>query len=342
SSNEDFTAITLYTLKKDFKGGFEIFSDIIQNPIFPKKEFLRNKEILLDSLKQREESPSYLATRAFLKELFPDHPYGRYVMGDAKTVPNIKQSDLIRFHRDYYSPNRAILTVVGDISFEETLKLVDQYFSNWSNNDNIKPNKTETNRKPIKKIITIDRPLTQSTIMIGSHGIKRSNPDFYKLSVMNYILGGGGFRSRLMENIRNKRGYAYDVHSYFKTNKYGGYFSLNVKTKTELTDKVITESLNEIKNIMTSEVTDVELSDAKAFLTGSFPLRLDTLADIASFLSLVEFYGLGMTYDKDYINYINNVTIAEVKDVASRYLDDKNYILVIVGDTKKIDKEKIH
>jgi zinc protease len=340
STSDDYTTVTLFTLKKDFKHGFEIFSDIIQNPIFPAKEFLRNKEILLDSLKQQEESPSFLAMRAFRKELFLDHPYGRFATGDINTIPNIKQSDLEHFHSVFYIPKGAILTVVGDISFEDTLKLAEQYLSNWKNNDHIQPKMGESTGRTIKKIITIDKPLTQATIIIGGIGIKRSNPDYYKLSVMNYILGGGGFRSRLMQNIRNKRGYAYDVHSYFKTNKYGGYFSINVKTKNELSDKVIAEVLNEVKNIMNSNVTEDELSDAKAFLTGSFPLRLDTISEMASFFTMAEFYGLGMSYDKDFINYINNVTTADVKDVASRYLDDKNYVLVIVGDMKKVNTEK--
>jgi zinc protease len=342
STSDDFTMASLFTLKKDFDHGFEILSDIVQNPIFPEKEFSRIKEILLGSLKQNEESPSYLASKAFLKEMFNDHSYGRLVTGNIDTIPNIKQNDLKLFHKNFYIPKRATLIVVGDISFEDTIKIVERNLSNWKNNENAEPKRSDLKITPHKKIVTIDRPLTQATIAIGILGIKRGNPDYYKLSVMNYILGGGGFTSRLMKTIRNDKGYAYNINSHFTSLKYGGYFNANVQTKNELSDKVIEETYNEIKKIKEVNVTERELSDAKAFLTGSFPLRLDTLSDIANFLALTEFYGLGMSYDKDYIGYINNVTIDDVKDVASRYLDDNNIILIIVGDLKKISLDKIH
>lgn len=348
-TDADYTAISLFTLKKDFKRGFEIFSDVIQNPIFPSKEFTRKKEILLGTLKQMEESPSFIASKAFKSELFKGHPYGRVIMGDPVTISNIKEDDLKTFHRDFYIPKRAILAVVGDISFEETLKIVDQYLSGWGNNtvegslnDKISISKqNEYPSIPTKKVIAIDRPLTQATIMLGNIGIKRKDPDYYKLSVMNYILGGGGFTSRLMQTVRNKYGYAYDIHSYFKSNKYGGYFAINVQTKNDLSDKVIKETLNEEKKIKTANVSVDDLSDAKSFLTGYFPLRLDTLSEIANFLAMTEFYGFGLNYDKDYIKNINDVTIDDVRDVASRYLDDAHYLLVIVGDMKKINMSKI-
>jgi zinc protease len=149
---------------------------------------------------------------------------------------------------------------------------------------------------------------------------------------MNYILGGGGFSSRLMDSIRDEMGLAYDVHSIFSSSMYGGVFRAGVQTKNASAKTVIEEVLGHMKRIKKEAVTDSEIEDAKAFLMGSFPRRLDTMRKIANFLAVVEFYGLGLDYPDRYPEIINSITREDVLRVAIKYLDTDNYVLVVVAN----------
>ncbi len=335
SSTNDYTTLALSILKKDIEKGFEIFSDILLNPIFPEVEIKQKKEWIKGSLKQSEESPSFLATRAFIKEIFGGHPYGRLTEGSPASIESLTRDDLIHFHRDHYLPSESILSVVGDLSYDELMSFMDRYLKTWRNNNRKRHGRSDVNQPHKKKIITIDKDLTQATIILGHRGIKRDNPDYYRVSVMNYIFGGGGFSSRLMQKIRDDMGLAYDVHSFFSSHKYGGSFRVAVQTKNEAANTVIAEIVKEMKRMKEKQVREQDLHDAKTFLRGSFPRRLDTMSKIANFLAGVEFYKLGLDYDEKYMDYINDVTLEDVKRVAKKYLDDKNHILVVVGDLKK-------
>ncbi|KJR40009.1 peptidase M16 domain-containing protein [Candidatus Magnetoovum chiemensis] len=336
SVTPDFTTVSLAVLKKDLSKGFEIFSDVVLNPSFPEDEVLQKKEIVKGIIKQNEETPSYLANKAYIKEIYGDHPYGRTDEGSPETVDSITAEDLSNFHKTFYNPNNSILSVVGNITVEELQNLVKQYFSNWQNNNINCTIVGNIYKESENKIITINKNLTQANIIIGNKGIKRTDPDYYAFYVMNYILGGGGFASRLMQTIRDEMGLAYDIQSVIFSYKQGGDFQIIVQTKNEFANKVIHEITEMMKKIKNTPVKEQELQDAKSYLTGSFPRRLDTMANIANFLALTEFYGLGMDYDKNYIDIINAITINDVKAAAEKYLDDKNYMLTIVGDTGKI------
>ncbi|MEW6213992.1 MAG: pitrilysin family protein [Nitrospirota bacterium] len=353
SAGSDYTSITLSVLKKDINKGFDLFSDILLNPVFSQYEIERKRELIKGSLRQGEEDPSFLAERAFKKEVFGDHPYGRLIEGSVETIDNIKREDLIRFYSDYFLPNNSILSVVGDLTEEELNSLIERYLGEWKKHDNRvrRPDttlytgsdrspdlsqKVFSDQKKIKKVIKIDKELTQANIILGHIGISRDNPDYYAVSVMNYILGGGGFSSRLMQSIRDEKGLAYDVYSFFTANKESGFFQVGIQTKNESAGIVIAEILRQIERIRKEKVSDEELSDAKSYLTGSFPRRLDTNRKIADFLASVEFYNLGLDYVKKYPNYINSVTKDDVLRVAGKYLDPENYVLVVVADQKKV------
>ncbi len=171
--------------------------------------------------------------------------------------------------------------------------------------------------------------------MLGHLGISRTNPDYYAVTVMNYILGSGGFSSRLMDSIRDKQGLAYGVYSSFEANVMPGAFTVSLQTRSEATNRAIGAVLAEIKAIREKEVGAQELADAKAYLMGSFSLRLDTISKLAQVLSLVEFYGLGLEYFTRYPKWIERVTKEDVLRAANTYLDPERYVLVIVGDQAK-------
>jgi zinc protease len=189
----------------------------------------------------------------------------------------------------------------------------------------------EKNHKTVK----IDRPITQANIILGHQGVSRNNPDYYALTVMNYILGGGGFVSRLVEEIRIKRGLAYSVHSFFDPGKYPGSFQIVLQTKNASAQEAVSLSLREMERIQAEPVLEKELEGAKKYLIGSFPMRLDTQAKLANFLSQVEYYALGSDYPEKYPSLINAVSRQEVLRVAKTYLHPKNTILVVVANLKE-------
>ncbi|MCX7914567.1 MAG: insulinase family protein, partial [Thermodesulfovibrionales bacterium] len=178
--------------------------------------------------------------------------------------------------------------------------------------------------------------ITQANIVLGHKGISRDNPDYYDVLVMNYLLGGGGFASRLMKTIRDELGLTYSIYSYFSPNKEPGEFFIEVQTRNETAHIVIKEILKEMQKMRAELVTDQEIEDAKAFLIGSFPRRFDTSRKIAEFLTLIEFYNLGVDYIKKYPEYINKVTKESVQRAALKYLNPDDYLLVIVGKKDKI------
>lgn len=331
----DYTSVTLSVLKKDINKGFELFSDILLNPVFPEKEIERKKELVKGSLRHSEEDPDFLAERAFKKEIFGEHPYGRLIEGSVDTIDAIKRKDLITFYSAYFLPNNSILSVVGDLTEEELNSLIKTYLKDWKKADLPSIVTHGFNIGKVKRTVQIDKDLTQANIILGHIGIRRDNPDYYAISVMNYILGGGGFSSRLMQTIRDEMGLAYDVDSFFSSNKETGLFQIEVQTKNDSANSVISEILNQMKKMRQNIVSDEELSDAKSYLTGSFPRRLDTNRKIADFLASVEFYNLGLDYAEKYSTYINSITKKDIFRVAQKYLDPEDYVLVVVANQKK-------
>lgn len=350
STNSDYTTISLSVLKKDVEKGFEIFSDILLNPSFSENEINRKKDLIKGSLKQSEEDPSNVTDKAFIKEVFGKHPYGRLVTGSIESIDNIKREDILNFYNDYYLPDNAVLSIVGDLTSEELNSLIERYLIGWKTK-----NRSQQSDLPVplarqsavssqaekkhhgKRVVVINKDITQANIALGHIGISRDNPDYYAVFVMNYILGGGGFASRLMQVIRDEMGLTYSIYSSFSVNKETGQFNVNVQTKNEAAGIVIKKILNQINKIKTEPVLDQELEDAKAFLTGSFPRRLETSRRIADFLSAVEFYNLGDDYIKKYSEYINRVTKEDILRVAKKYLDIENYVLVVVGNQKRLN-----
>lgn len=335
STDRDYTTVTLSVLKKDVEKGFDLLSDILLNPTFPEEEIRRKKELIKGALKQREEDPGFVAARLFREALYGDHPYGRLVEGTPESIDRIGREDIIRFYRAFYRPNNSILSVVGDLSREELEALLRRYLSRWERKEVPERRMPPVPELKGRKVITLDRDLTQANIALGHIGIRRANPDYYAVSVMNYIFGGGGFASRLMSRIRDDMGLAYDVHSYFTSDQDRGVFKVGVQTKNASAKTVIEVIIEEMRRIRKEPVSEEELKDAKAYLTGSFPRRLDTMGKIADFLALTEFYGLGIDYDRRYPGFINSVTREDVLRVAGEYLHPDDHVLVVVADIEK-------
>jgi zinc protease len=336
SGGDDYASAGLRVLKKDIKTGFDLLSDVLMHPVFDQKEIDRKVKETLAAIQQQKEEPAIIAGEAFTKAVFGSHPYGKTSDDVAAFLPRLTRQDVVDFYSRRYGPNDVIIAVVGDVTEKEIVSLLNEQFTGWMNAERV-----ETERgKPlvISSVIVkkLDKNITQANIAMGHLGISRENPDYYAVMIMNYILGGGGFSSRLMDNIRDNRGLAYDVHSSFSAQKDPGSFRAWMQTKSESANESIDEIFKELKRIRTEPVLEKELADAKAYLTGSFPLRMDTYAKIAGMLTAIEIYNLGLDYPQKYPGLINAVTREDILKVAKKYIDPDHMVIVVLGNQEKI------
>ena len=332
---EDLATVSMTVLKKDLATGLELLADVLTLSTFPQEEIDRQKQSIIASIKAREENPGDIAQRRFAAALYPQSPYGRPVEGSEASVKGLEQQSLRAFYERYYRPNRTILSVVGDISHQEIARALNEAFRSWPKGEPatapVAPSKVGTG-----ETLRVNKELTQANIILGHEGVGRENPDYYAIQVMNYILGGGGFSSRTLDSIRNERGLAYSVYSYFSAEKGHGTFELVMQTKNETALEAIRIAKAEIRRMREELVTEQELSDAKDYLTGSFPLRFDTNRKVANFLAQVEYFQLGLDYPERYADFIKKVTREDVQHVAQKYLKPDTLITVIVANQKKI------
>jgi zinc protease len=336
----DLATVNLAVLKKDLDLGLEILADVLLNPAFSDQEISRKTAEMKARLQRMEEDPRQVGQLAFAEKLFGNHPYAHPVEGTLAGLETIKRSQIQDFYDTFYRPNNAVLTLVGQVSLEEAQKLVIKALEDWKPAP--APRLTPPDPPELKGplVVKIDRPISQANLLWGHLGIARSNPDYYALQVMNYILGGGGFVSRLMDQIRDNLGLTYSIYSHFNALIYPGSFLISVETKNRNANQALAEILKEVHRYLEQGVTDAELTEAKAYLTGSFPLRMDTNAKTVRLLSAMELYGLGLDFPEKYPQWINQVTAAEVLRVARKYLHPERFVLVVVGDQREIALEE--
>ncbi len=335
SGGTDYSSASLVVLKKDINTGLNLLSDILLNPAFPEDEVERKKKETLAGIMSDKDDPGSIASKAFYKAVFAGHPYGAPAEGDEESVVKISREDIVSFYERYYKPNNAIMVVVGDVDLKEATSLIETYFRPWKKGEIQFPDIPPVEKLKKRDSILIDKNITQANILLGHTGLSRDNPDFYAVHVMNYILGGGGFSSRLTKEIRDNKGLAYSVHSRFDINKYPGAFVVEVQTKNESAREAIDGILSELKRIRKERVSDEELKEAQDYLTGSFPLKLDTNAKIGSYLVFIEYYNLGLDYLDQYARYIETVTKDDIIRVAQKYIDAENFAIVAVAKQEK-------
>jgi zinc protease len=325
------SSISLSVLKKDLPTGMELFRDELLHPTFPEEELIRVRQRIIGSLIAEADEPEIVARKAWQELIYGPNPYHHPTEGYRDSLPSITRQELVEFHHRYYQPRLAIVAVVGDLTRKETEKLLSQFLGSWKNSDRERPptNPVPNPMPPETKLI--DKELTQATIVMGHLGISRDNPDFYAVSVMNYILGGGGFSSRLMKQIRDNEGLVYGISSGFHAMKQGGSFAVAMQTKNATANQAIEETRAVITRFQADGATQQELDEAKDFLIGSFPLRMDTSAKMVGLLTSLEFYDLGLGYLNDYPKKIAAVTLADVKRVATRYIHPDKMTMVVVA-----------
>ncbi len=330
----DNTVLSFRVLKKDLREGFGLFMEVLTQPAFPVQEVENEKARTLAAIRAAEDRPGQVAQKAFAKVLYGDGPYGQPVIGTKESVERLTVDGLRQFHSSRYHPEKSIMVIVGDIEERDLKKTILPALSTWRSRA-APDSPVETKTEKAASRLFVDRPLTQANLILGHEGIRRDNPDFYSVTVMNYILGGGGLASRLMQEIRERKGLAYSVSSAFNVGKYQGTFQIVLQTKNASAREAIRLAVAEMSRIRTQLVSEKELDGAKKYLVGSFPLRLITQEGIANFLLQVEYLGLGLDYAEQFPKHIQAVTAEDVLRVAKTYLHPEAYILIAVANVEE-------
>lgn len=344
-SDWDGSYVSLSILKKYLDKGIDVLADVVLNPVFDDKEISRVKEQRIAAILQGKDDPSTLSDKMFNKAVFEGTPYAYPQDGTEQSIGKISRGDIAAFYDKHYLPSNLILAFVGAISPEEALKIVESKFGNWKKKPVNGKNQAEIDNNSTKEytnqyIYIVNKPgAVQSNIRVGHIGIARNNPDFLAVTVMNTILGGY-FGSRINITLREKHGFTYGARSSFAPRIHPGDFSVDTDVRNDVTDSSVVLIIDELKNIIAGEVSDEELQTVKNYLTGLFPLQLETANSVATRVINLKLYDLPKNYYNTYISSINNLTKEEILDAARKYIYPDSLYIVISGNSKQI-KDKL-
>jgi zinc protease len=265
--------------------------------------------------------------------VFQDHPYGQRQSGEVETVEALTRDDLVAFYREHYVARHAIVALMGDLTREEAAAIAEQVTSALPRGRGEPPALPAVPDLGKPDARWIAHPATQSHILVGAPSISRTDPDYFSLLVGNYVLGGGGFVSRLMEEVRQKRGLAYSAYSSFSALQRKGPFVIGMQTRQDQTEEALKVVDQTLRDFLAHGPTEQELTAAKQNLAGSFPLRIDSNAKILEYLAVIGFYRLPLTYLEDFVKNVERVSAADVRAAFSRHLDAGRMVTVVVGAT---------
>lgn len=328
----DRAALKLRTLssEREQKQALDVFGKILQKPDFSASVLAREKARIISGLEESATQPEGMVNKAFMTALYGNHPYSLDESGEIATVAKISVADMQAFYQQYYRANGAVIAMMGDLSRAQAEAIAEGMASGLPKgpaNPAIAqvtyPNAPVTQR--------IAHPASQSHILLGYPGIKRGDPDLFPLYLGNYVLGGGGFVSRLTEEVREKRGLVYSVYSYFMPMAEVGTFQIGLQTKKEQADEALKIVRATLADFLAKGVTDAELKAAKANVIGGFPMRIDSNSKILDYLAVIGFYKLPLNYLDEYNSKVAAVTAAQIKDAFNRRLKPENFVTVIVG-----------
>jgi len=321
---------SLQTLTANKDEVFDLLRLAMAKPRFDEDALARVRSQILAGLKFDENDPETVASIAWDKLAFHDHPYGRPVKGTMQSVSAITADDLHNYVRRVFARDKLVISVVGDIDAEELGKALDKIFGDLPEKSELAPvADANPTLGPRREVIVMDVP--QSVAQFGLRGVSRHDNDFIPAYVLNYIVGGGGFSSRLMEEVREKRGLAYSVYSNLYPYQHGAVFIGNVATKNEAVARSLTVIQDELGRLADEGPSQAELDSAKAYLTGAYALRFESSTSIASQLLWIQIEDLGIDYVKKRNALVEAVTMDDVKRVAKRLLAPDRLLTTIVG-----------
>jgi len=332
------STVSLSLLAKDIEHGLDLVADVLQDSRFELAELERERTQMLAQIQQRRVNPRQVVSEVFREVLYGEHPLHRPISGYASTVPQITRDDVLAFYQRFYVPNNAILVMVGDFSEARMLELIERALGGWQ----ARPLDQMTLSQPApiheKQVRVVDMDVNQSYVRFGHLSVRRADPEFAALRAMNYILGGGGFVSRLTRSIREEQGLAYSVHSDFVGgSQFPGFFYMSLQTKIETTSQALDSLFAVVDGMKEAPVSADELTDMKLYYEGSLPRRAETYGQVAGLLIDREFFGLPDGYWESEIRQIQQLTPEDIQRLAQRYLDTDNFVLALVSKRDRLD-----
>lgn len=327
--DSDRASVTLRTLAypKERGAALELLHLVLTRPAFPEAVVAREKARTVAAIQEADTKPDAIAAKRFAAAIYPGHPYG--ASATVESVSRIGREDMAAFHRDNYSAQRSAVSIIGDVTRAEAERIAQQLTEDLP--AGVPEAALPAVNLPASETVKIAHPATQSHILIGLPAVRRGDPDFFPLLVGNYSLGGGGFVSRLMKEVREKRGYAYNVYSYFAPRKLEGPFEIGLQTKRDQANAALKVADDVLAGFQRSGPTPAELAAAKKNLIDGFGLRIDSNAKLLGYLSTIGFYGLPLTYLDDFPAKVAAVTAKDVRDAFARHVRPESLVTVMVA-----------
>lgn len=327
----DRSSVSLRSLvdPKLFNPALETFIDILSAPSFPDRDFARTQQQMLIGLRDEQQRPGAIVAKEFQRAVFPDHSYGQPQQGTVESITAMRREDLMEFHQRYFVQTNVSLAIVGDVEAVQARQIANRIVEALPVGMAASYAGKAADTKGVR--LNIPFPSQQAHVRIGQLGIERGNPDYFALYVGNHILGGGGFTSRLVEEVRSKRGLSYSVYSYFIPYRQPGAFMLSLQTRVDQVQEAIAVSQQVLRDFIRNGPTAEELALSKQNITGGFPLRLDSNADILGYLSVIAYYDLPLDYLQTFNKHVNEVTIEDIQRAFKKHLNPDQLVTVIVG-----------
>jgi len=313
---------------------FDLFSDVVRNPVFPSMEVEKYKTRLLAQLQFQRSNPQFLAQEQFNRAIYGDHP-AALIAPPAESIKKLTQKDLVDFHATYYRPNNAILAIVGDVTLKELMPKIEKAFGDWQKAEVPATAIPAAPAQANSRIVLIDRPgSVQTVLQLGTLGIERNSADYFSLLLADKILGGGP-AARLFLNLREDKGYTYGAYSSFGGSRFRGTWTSSSEVRTDVTEGAMKEFLFELKRLRDEKVSVEELENAKRGIVGSFALSLEQPQSLLQNIITQKLYDLPADYWDTYPQRVAAITVADIQSVAQKYIDLDHLQVVAVGDAAK-------
>jgi zinc protease len=334
-SNADYTTVAASALSMYRNEILDLLADVVLNPTFPESEVKLAQQNALQALRQQRSQPSFLANERMAHVLFGQHPYS-VISATPESINAMSHDKLLAFHRSLFVPNNAVLIVVGDVRRDEVLRRVNDLFGKWQRGETSERQFPAPPVRNERALYIVDRPgSAQSNIVIANTAINRTSTDYFPMLVMNVVLGANA-SSRLFMNLREAKGYTYGAYSDLDTRRLAGSFRETAEVRTPVTGPSLKEFFYELDRIRNEVVPEKEIRDAKSFLTGVFPIQIETQEGLINRLVQIKMFNLPADYLQTYRDRINAVTAADIQRVARQYVQPDKAAIVIVGDSAAI------
>jgi zinc protease len=335
AAGRDYAVASFTTLKKYEPDTLRLLAATLTEPGLRDADIERKRGEQVAALKAAEEQPGYTASLKFTGTLFGGGPYGHLPDGTPASVEKLTPDDVRNFYHQHYKLGSAVIAVAGDVKADEIKTQLEKDLGGLGGAVAAEPAAPAPTVAHGLHVDVIDRNVAQANVLLGFGGVARSNPDYYKLRVMNYIYGGGEFESRLMKVVRVKYGLAYAIQSGFEAGKFPGAFEVELQTKNASANEAVKLVLAQMREMQEKPVSKAELEGAKKYLIGSFPIKIDRQSSIASFMLELQLYNLGLDYADRYPKLIQAVTRQDVLEVARKYLHPDAVLLVAVANQRE-------